>query len=267
MTHGSPPNRRFTEIQAKLDSDDELDVSDVEFLLTYSQYDETHLNQYRERITERITESVGHAVYTSILGDFEEAGVIDEWRPDLIDPSIDPTGFETVELNDRTRYRHRTVGTEASEYVGFIHPPDKQPTKLWAIRQSLLDYLFCTGRGFHLDAEMIYDFETDYRELLLAVIERTDCLSESALEVTCSGDEPTTVDIEIVTDERSYSVAFEQRGDWLRTEAFEPVRDALNDRTTTEMYYRGGNDGWLLVVSSDDYDVVERYLAYPAEFP
>lgn len=258
-----------SEFRRKLDSDAALSVADVEFLLARLRHDrnDEQLTRFRDRVDERLTGALGHAVYTSILERFLEAGVIDEVRADLTDPSIDPEGFEKIELDDRTRYRLRTVGDEASVSVGYLHPPEKRPSDLWTIQRSLLDYLFCSGRGFHIDAEMIYDYETDYRELLRVVVERTDYLSESALEVTCSGDESATVTVEITTNERSYDVAFEQRGDWLRTEAFEPVRAALRERSTTDVYYRGGNDGWLLVMDADEYDLLERYLRYPAEYP
>ncbi|PSP76898.1 hypothetical protein BRC81_11130 [Halobacteriales archaeon QS_1_68_20] len=143
-------DRRAEELMAKLDADQPLDAADVQFALAYldPSRDEDGLADYQQEIDEAITADLGHEVYRTILREFEAAGVIDELRRDLVDPSLDPEGFEKVELDDRDYYRTIRVGEAASESVGSIYPPEKRPTRLWRIGGSLLDYLFCTGRGF-----------------------------------------------------------------------------------------------------------------------
>ncbi|QCJ48422.1 MULTISPECIES: hypothetical protein [Haloprofundus] len=263
MNEGNNTKRCVVDITAKLEAGVDLDSGDVKFVLGYipSLMEYGELEAYRDNIDEAVTSEVGHAVYASILRDFETMGVINELRRDLIDPSLDPDGFERVETSDRTRYRGIRIGEDATEGVGWLDPPEKEPTSLSQIRSSLFDYLFCTGRGFYLDAEMIYDIETDYREFLRAVIDCTDGLGRYELTVDCDDNgKQSIVRISLDLEDRSYQQEFEQVSDWLRFDALDPVQAALDRETSQTVHYSGGNDGWILVLENVHEDLVRKYI-------
>ncbi|PSP76897.1 hypothetical protein BRC81_11125 [Halobacteriales archaeon QS_1_68_20] len=103
---------------------------------------------------------------------------------------------------------------------------------------------------------MIYDYETDYRELLRAVLERTDRPERYEVDVECAGEDE--MRIECRAEDR-YAVQFEQGSDWLRFEALAPIEAALSEDSLERIYYRGGNDGWLLVLPEAHYELVAKY--------
>lgn len=257
--------RRIANISAKLDSGVDLDVGDVTFLLAYvpCHTDYRDLEVYRDEIEEAITGELGHAVYSSIVHEFESAGAIEEIRHDLIDPSLDPDGFERVEWNDRVRYPPINVGEKATFGVGLVCAPNKQPTSLWLIRHSIRDYLFCTGMGFHFDAEMIYEYEADYSAFLRAVIDCTDGLNEYELNVEYNEGEDNIskiIHVSLDSNGQSYHQEFEQVSDWLRFDALNPIQAALDDESSETIHYAGGNDGWILVLENKHSKLVGKYL-------
>lgn len=104
------------------------------------------------------------------------------------------------------------------------------------------------AKGFHIDAEMIYDHERDYRELLCAILDRVDEFDDYGVSVEC--DQPRrggTVQVELVVRGHSYTREFLSRSDWLDFEVLDPIEEALAAHTSQTLYYRGGNCGWMLV--------------------
>ncbi|WP_255190942.1 hypothetical protein [Natronobeatus ordinarius] len=263
MPGGDKTTRHVGEIITKLETNERLNADDVTFILGYvpTIRDYEELEAYRDEIDDAITDGVGHAAYVKILQEFETTGAIDELRSDLVDPSLDPNGFERIEVNDKIRYMGVMIGEKASEGVGWIHPPDKRPTSLSLLRDSLFDYLFCTGRGFHLDAEMIYEYGTDYREFLRAVIDCADGLDDYRLSVDADDSgRRTTISVTLRSDGRSYSKEFEHGSDWLRFDALAPVQAALDQQVLQTVHYRGGNDGWILVLDDEHEELVTKFL-------
>ncbi|ELZ10738.1 hypothetical protein C479_08003 [Halovivax asiaticus JCM 14624] len=251
MAGGDTITGRVSEITTKLEADETLDADDVTFLSGYVSTirDYRALDGYRDEIDDAITGGIGHAAYVKILQEFEATGVLDELRSDLIDPSLDPNGFERVEVNGTIHYRSVMIGEQASEGVGWIHPPDKQPATLVRIRDSLFDYLFCTGRGFRLDAEMIYAYEADYEAFLRTVIDCTEGLDDYRLSVHADeSGQRVTISVTLRSGGRSYSTEFDHGTDWLQFAALDPVQDALDQEGVETVHYRGGNDGWILVL-------------------
>lgn len=266
MPDGDKNRGHVAGITKKLEIGDSLNADDVTFILGYvpttSDYGE--LEVYRDEIDDAITGEVGHAAYVKILQEFETVGIIDGLRVDLVDPSLDPDGFERIEVGDKTRYRGVMIEKKASEGVGWVHPPDKRPTSLSRLRDSVFDYLFCTGWGFHLDAEMIYEYEVDYREFLRAVIDCADGLDDYRLSVDADDSgRRTTISVTLRSDGRSYSKEFEHGSDWLRFDALDPVQTALDQQTLQTVHYKGGNDGWILLVD-DEYE--ERVMTHLPEW-
>ena len=202
-----------------------LGVDDILFLLRYAERYEYHdLEPYRGDIDDAISGELGHEVYVSVLEVFERAGVIDELRPDLVDPALNPEGFTQRETSTGTYYSSRYVRDERGDTVGYVHAPTKQPTRLLSIRTSILDYLFCLGRGFHFDPEMIYDDEADYANFLRYVLGYVDGLDSFDLEVKCDDDgDRQQVTVSLRSDGRSYRQSFGQGGDWLTLASFDPI--------------------------------------------
>ncbi|WP_459192968.1 hypothetical protein [Halosimplex sp. J119] len=256
---GGETRKRIEDIISKLESGVRLATDDVIFIFGHvpSLSDYGELEQYRNEIDYAIPSGVGHGAYVEILRRLEKVGVIDELRPDLVDPSLHPDGFERIEGNGEIRYRGVTVGEGASEGVGRIHPPDKRPTSLWRLKMSVLEYLFCIEKGFRFDPEMIYDFETDYREFLRAVISCT-ALNEYQLAVTAEGNTPhLTVRVSLSVGGRSYTTAFEPVSDWIRFDALEPVQEALDEQTSqTVHHHSAANDGWILILADEHEELV-----------
>jgi hypothetical protein len=238
------------QIVSNLHLGDGMKTADIKQLLKHNRNFGSYgdLEEYRKEIDAAITEEKGHSTYVEILREFEESGIITEVRADLVDPSLEPKGFERIRAEGRVMYEVKRVGTAATEGVGTIRVPDKQPTSVPEIRDSLLDYLFCVGRGFHFDAEMIYDHERDHRELLCAILDRVDEFDDYDLTVEC--DQPRqggTVRVNLTVEGHSYTREFLSRSDWLDFEVLDPIKEALADHTSQTLYHRGGNCGWMLV--------------------
>lgn len=238
------------QIVSNLHLGDGLETADIKQLLKHNRRFENYedLDEYQKEIDAAITESTGHAAYVEILREFKESRIIGEMRLDLVDPSLEPEGFERIGFDYGVAYTHTRIGEKATEGVGTIRPPNKRPTSVPEIRYSLLDYLFCVGKGFHFDAEMIYDHERDHRELLCAILDRVDEFDDCEVTVEC--DQPRqggTVRVNIVVQGHSYTREFLSSSDWLDFEVLDPVEEALADHTSQTLYYRGGNCGWMLV--------------------
>jgi hypothetical protein len=250
-------------VTTKLETSQKLDADDLKFVLRYVRGGYGELEEYRGEIDDSITAEVGNATYISILQEFENAGVIEELRPDLVDPSVDPEGFEPAVGSSWKSYNSIRVGGNASEGVGRIHPPDKQPTSVFRIQKSIYDYLFCIGWGFYFDAEMIYDYETDYREFLVAVLDCVAEIDDYNLSVTADDSgRQTTIQVTLSVGSRSYEQEFDHGSDWLRFDVLFPVEEALDTETTQTIRYRGGNDGLVLVVPAEHEEFVMRYPSY-----
>lgn len=103
------------QIVSKLDLGCDLETADIKQLLVHNRTLESYgdLEQYREEIDAAITESTGHAAYVEILREFEESGIIDEIRLDLVDPSLEPDGFERLGVNHGVAYNHTKVGEKS----------------------------------------------------------------------------------------------------------------------------------------------------------
>ena len=257
----SPVDR--SAIEAKLESGTTLSVADVRSLLRYvDRYEYRELEPYRDDIDDAISGDLGHEVYVSILEEFERAGVIDELRPDLVDPALDPEGFTRREIGTETYYSPKVLRDEQGDLLGSIRAPTKRPTSLLRIRTSILDYLFCIGRGFHFDPEMIYDYEADYAYFLRCVLGHVDGGDSFDLEVRCADDgDRSTVTIEIQSDARSYRQSFKQGGDWLNAATFDPLEAALTAETTQRLRCNwGGNDGEVLIIDAETAPLVDTYL-------
>jgi hypothetical protein len=250
-------------IKSKLESGVTLGVEDIRFLLRYvERYNYHELEPHRDDIDDMISGELGHEVYVSVIEEFQRAGVIDELRPDLVDPALDPEEFTRREMSTETYYSHRYVRDKRGETVGYIHPPTKQPTRLPSIRTSILDYLFCIGRGFHFDPEMIYDYEADYANFLRCVLGFVDGLDSFELEVRCDDDgDRRKVTVALRSDRRSFRQSFGQGGDWLNLAAFDPIEAAMAAETTQRLRYSaGGNEGEVLIVDAEKAPLVDTYL-------
>jgi hypothetical protein len=263
MTSRDDTNERVEGVLSKLEAGVRLDPDDIIFILFHKAaiLDYGNWQEYRDDIDDEITSGMGHGAYVELIRRLKNAGVIDEIRQDLINPILHPNGFERIEGNGRTHYSHIKIGEEASVGIGYIHPPDKRPTSLWRLKLSLLSYLFCTGSGFRLDPEMIYDYETDYREFLRAAI---NCTTLDKYQLTVDveeGQRYNTVNISLSVEGCSYSKEFEKSGDYVRPDALDPVHEALADHTSQTLHYHstGGNDGWILVLE-DKYEELVRRL-------
>lgn len=257
----SPPN--VSTIRSKLESGAALNVNDIRFLLRYvERYDFHELEPHRDDIDDAISGELGHEVYVSILEEFDRAGVIDELRPDLVDPALDPEGFTRREMSTGTYYSNRVIRDERGDPVGSIHAPTKQPTRLSSIRTAIYDYLFCTGRGFHFDPEMIYDYEADYANFFRCVLGYVDRGDSFELEVWCDDDgDRRQVTVVLRSEARSYRQSFGQGGDWLNSASFDPIEAALAAETTQRLRYSGGgNEGKILIVDAETAALVDTYL-------
>jgi hypothetical protein len=257
----SPPNA--SRIKTKVKSGAALSVDDVKILLRYvERYDYRELEPYRDDIDDSISGELGHEIYVSILEEFEQAGVFDELRPDLVDPALDPEGFTRREMNTGAYCDPRIVHDERGEVVGSIRPPTKQPTRLLSIRASIRDYLFCIGRGFNFDPERIYDYEADYANFLRCVLEYVDGGDSFDLKVWCDDDgDRRQVTVVLRSEARSYRESFGQGGDWLSLASFDPIEAALAAETTQRLRYSaGGNDGAVLILDAETAPLVDTYL-------
>jgi hypothetical protein len=257
----SPPNA--SSIKSKVESGVAPGVDDILFLLRYVDRSGYHdLEPYRGDIDDAISGELGHEVYVSVLEVFERAGVIDELRPDLVDPALDPEEFTRRETGSGTYYSSRYVRDERGDTVGYVHAPTKRPTRLLSIRTSILDYLFCLGRGFHFDPEMIYDYEADYANFFRCVLRYVDGLDSFDLEVQCDDDGVRReVTVSLRADGQSYRQSFGQGGDWLNLASFGPIGAALTAQTTQRLRYSaGGNDGEVLIVDAETAPLVDAYL-------
>jgi hypothetical protein len=246
-----------------LESGVPLGVDDIKFLLRYVERDNYHeLEPHRDDIDDAISGELGHEVYVSVIEEFEQAGVIDELRPDLVDPALDPEGFTRREMSTGTYYGGRYVRDERGDTVGYIHAPTKQPTRLWSIRTSILDYLICIGRGFRFDPEMIYDYEADYANFLRCVLGYVDGLDAFDLEVQCDDDgDRQQVTVLLQSDGQSYRQSFGQVRDWLKFASFDPIEEAMAAETTQRLRYNaGGNDGEILIVDAETAPLMDTYL-------
>lgn len=242
MSTDRQPERQVEDIIEKLEVGVALDVADVKFILSYMdwQSDNAPLDEYKEAIDEAISGDLGHAVYRSILEEFEREGVIDEPREDLIDPALEADV-------------QRVTGDGSDRIPVFIHPPNKMPERLNQIRYSIYKYLFCMGNGFDFVQEMIYSVEDDYRAFLQLVITCTRGLEQSQLRVDVEGE---TVTIKIVSEELTYYREFEQHGDFLNLAALDPIVHALAKEGFETLLY---STEYLLVVEQEHKDLVKQY--------
>lgn len=256
--------RNFEDIQRKVESDEELSVSDVRNILSHPDFLRGEGSLDREKVRkvgEKMDEGLGHAVYKSILEDLDEDGIIEELRDDLIDPSKHPEGFEKLsEREGRSYYDNIYLGEEATTKVGSIYPPSKKPQRLSELRGSILQYLFVEGNGFFFDAEMIYDYENDYRELVKTVAGLTDDLNKYELQVSSSDQDDSVILIEFYSNKHRFSTEFEVVSDWVNFKALEPVQKALEADSDKRIYYKGGNVGWIMIVEEQDYQRLKDYL-------
>ncbi|QLH83618.1 hypothetical protein [Halosimplex pelagicum] len=262
MTGGDDTEERVEGVLSKLETGVRLDPDDIIFVVFHRQAisDYGDSEGCRDDVDDAIPSGVGHGAYVEILRRLKHAGVIGEIRQDLVNPALHPDDFERTEVRGSYHYSHIRIGEKASEGVGYIHPPDKRPTSLWRLETSVLNYLFCTGRGFRLDPEMIYDYETDYGELLRAAIDCTN-LDEYRLTVDVEeGPRYNTVHISLSVAGDSYSTEFETGGDWVRPDALNPAQTAVDDHTSQTIHYHtsGGNDGWILVLESKYEELFKR---------
>lgn len=253
---------RVGDVLSKLETGVRLDPDDIVFLFfnesVVSEYRDT--GNYRDEIDNAITGGVGHGAYIELLRRLENVGVLDEIRQDLVHPLLHPKGFERVRGNGRIYYLNETIGENASEGVGYVNSPIKRPTTLGGLRTALLNYMSCVGKGFSLDSEMMYDYETDYREFVRVTL---DCTALDEYRLTVDVDEGTrssTVHVSLSVGGRSYSEEFQQRSDWADFDALNPVHEALDDQTAQTIHYRSGNAGWLLVLEDRHGEFVE-YLS------
>ena len=244
MSTDRQPERQVEDIIEKLEAGVALDVADVKFILTYMDWrsDNAPLDEYKEAIDDAISGDLGHAVYRSILEEFERNGVIDELREDLIDPALEADV-------------QKSHGQGSDWIPIFLHAPNKTPERLNRIRYSIYDYFFCNGNGFHYDPEMIYSIEDDYRTFLQHVITCTRGLEQSQLRIDVEGE---TVTIRIVSDELTYYRVFEQGSDFLHLEVLDPIVHALAKEGSETLLY---STEYLLVVEQEHKDLVKQYTS------
>lgn len=244
MSIDRQPERQVEDIIEKLDSEVALDVADVKFILSYKdwQSDDAPLDEYKEAIDEAISAALGHDVYRSILEEFKREGVIEELREDLIDPAL--------EADVQSYHKGGTDRT-----LVYTHPPEKMPDRLNRIRHSIFQYLYCTGKGFSFDPEMIYAVEDDYRAFLELVITCSRELDSSQLRVDVDGE---TITIKIVSEKLTYYWVFDQPGDYLKTDALNPIVHALAKEGSETLLY---STEYLLVVEQEHKDLVKQYTS------
>lgn len=251
------------EITSRLQDDEQLTVPDCKAVLLHidSTVDYGPLADWKDDLNEELSPGLGHAAYLTLLADLRDARILDGLRRDLIDPSVDPNGFERVPDSDPLRYVPQWIERDTTVGVGSLFPPVKRPSTVAQIHRSLREYLYCTGKGFNVDSEMIYDRERDYQGLLEVVLE---CSALEGYDLTVAaerrGEEYAhDVHVTVTTDGGVYERTWLDSSDYVNSSALEPVGEVLNAEVGQEIHYAPGNDGWLLVL---DADVDERGLQY-----
>jgi hypothetical protein len=251
-------SKRVAEIVRRVDAGVDLNLADFKYILAESEtlFGKDIISE--KNINEDLTPDLGHQVYKAILCEFVTIGKLDVWRTDLIRPAQEPRDFDRVETENGEYYRSNWVEVEGNN-IGSVRVPDKQPSTLKQIRGSILDYLFCIGMGFHFDAERIYNHASDYRQLLTATIKHTECLDKYSLDIKYSGDENSIIHIRLHTKKGTSETEFTQPSDWVKWQAFAPLQSELNRRSAGQLYFEGGNGGFLILLETRAASVFEKY--------
>lgn len=203
-----------------------------------------------ELLDGRITEEMGNKIYRSIIAEMEEKGGLEEVREDLIDPDILPCGRVRISQHSSDVYE-----SEESFKTGYIPVPDKNPTSLRKIEDSVIYYLMSVGRGFLFDGERINSVEKDYKEFLEDVISLDEEFEGFELEVEL---DERLVTVKLKSDDKSYGSTFRQPSDWVNYQAFKPLEEALDFSKT--IYATTDNDGSVLILTKNEAEIFEKYF-------
>lgn len=254
--------RNTKDIEEKIEADNRpLKVSEVKYILSqdfddFSNKISSNKDKWdlKKKIDSKITESLGHSCFRSILEDMEEK-LSNDLRDDLIDPAKEP--------------RKSDIGKESEgEYIYITENhhvqrtlPDKKPSKLYYVGESVLDYLICDGKGFYIANEIPGIYEEVYKEAYEVAGKTYEFLEDYNLKIEMDSDEEKAeVEIQITysSEKNEFKKKFRQENKWFKSQALEPLQKAVSRESSKELYLT--EDNGIKALEKDQYRFLKNTL-------